>query len=748
MPLDTVPQRWWQDSSASNGERPGPAQLSLFTRNPFGIANALPASETLDTLIGSVLEDICAAVPKPQDHLFAFAQGHVGTEGPWQLDGTPCSRDATARRGGASAPTLWVKPQGSRAGMPRCEHAFVAGQRVSVVTLSPDHGTASDDTSHGTEWPGLRFEHAGIAPGSDVHLLFMVASTSDDVLDGVDQAWQVTATTASVEHWPQQHWYDAGYQDCASWVSSVAAFNDLSTSERPSGIRLLQLTVPLPASDNLDAVTAFTLSLDPEWALGVMTPDDRFLAHLFAVRLTPIAETERYDEQSNARDERLRELSDYLDGDLANDVLLLDPNTLYSLAVGYTVMSGELGQQAKELGPAEQVFRFTTSAHPPRNLAPYVITSYPQNGERHHVFEDAPGIALRSTDILRILTKYGARLKVTITDDGGHGVTDKHRALDWTAGVVFDPEELLDPSEPPAGIERLASFDGAPSPALAAARAAVNALGCVDVSRSLPQRALWIGFDVMLVPLSAYSIRIVLLDANGQPWSFAAERDGPDGDESTVFRWRFTTSAYAGTREHARAIAAAPTAHRLLEQPLVVPDAAHHDHLTVVTDKRLEDIVANAVGARLAPTAEPRLIVLWASTDEQVRPYAVLVTSPEPLLRRMRFPLLGAATATEGEAGGASSQVATRILSAPVVASGGSGIRTFVSTGGFAVLIDLAEVSVDADVTLALRDKSIPAVHRTLAEPAPEIITLTAAQLRGRQRPPEAARPNGGPHAT
>ena len=748
VPLATVPQRWWQEPSTSNGEQPGPAQLSLFTRNPFGIANVLPESKALDALIEEALEDVCASVPRPRDHLFAFAHAHVGTEGPWHLDGIPCSRDSATRHGGTRPSRLRAEPQGPARRTPRCTYVGGGGARVPVAAVALDNA-ALEDAAWDDPWPGLRFEHEGIAPGSTIQILLMVASTSDAFLEHVDDAWQFTATTATTEEVLQGHWHDEGvYHDCQSGAASVAAFNELSTSERPSGVRLLQVTVPLPSGGRDDAVKAFTASFDPELASSVLEPHDRVLVHVFAVRLRPMAETERFAEGMRARDERVRELGEYLGDDPADDVLLLDPDTSYSLSVGYTGLPGELGDEVAELGSEEQVFTFTTSAHPPPHLAPYVLTSYPQDGERHHVFGEAPGIALRSTDILRILAKYGARLEVTITDDGGHRVTDTSKALDWTAGVVFDPETLLDASDPPAGIERLASFAQTPSPALAAARARAIALDCVEVSSSLPQRALWIGFDVALAPLSAYSIRIALVDANGEPWSFPNGRDGQGEDESTVYRWRFATSAFSGTKAHARAIAVAPTAHRLLEQPLVIPDAAHHDHLTVLTDKRLEDIVANAAGGRLAPMAEPRVTVLWTTTDEQVRPHAVLITSPEPLVKRMRFPLLGAAPGTDGEAGGTSLQVATRILSAPVVASGGSGARTYVSTGGFAALIDLAEVSLDADVTLALRDESILEVHRTLAEPAPEIFTLTATQLRGRQRPPEAARANGGPHAT
>lgn len=718
-----IPWCWWRTEALPAGGQPSPTSLALFSRNPFAVANAMPASEDLqhwlDAMAGT---NPCGETLPPQDCLYHFTASDLGggDDGSWTRPGVLCSPDTEQQIGRTGVCDLIVTVE-QHDNLPEALKGMLLRPGVCVPELG-SNGIAyvlklnalTLQAGQGTENVPLRAEFVGkgLRSAQPVRLLLAVPEDVNVVIEVRDGnggwhasggvVWQGLGDLLPAA---QTTYLEDFHGECPNWKPVAEAFAALGSEPRCGQLVFQGVDIGL-----LGVTDPTGISLSFQASHGV-----RETIWIGAVKWSPLAEAQRFDAQESSRTQLLGDIRAMFGAD---PVPLLEPNTAYTIDIAYQKWKSDLtAPPASDI----QSFLFTTAADPPRSLTPYLLTSFPSPGEAFHFTGDMPGIVLASDLILRVLSKHGAALKVTITNDGDQRVTNSDATIEWSGeGRVFDPL-TLNAAQAPPGIQ-LRPVTSLPSAIKLAlmARLAGGGLPCLVGDLAHPATALWIGFDVALKPLTGYALRIEVVKpdlatnpVSHAPWVWPAAGGPPKGTADPFFACTFRTSLYASTRAHARALRGALPRHRLLLAPLSI--GAGPASLTVLAEKTFEDALAAATGERSTRTGSPRVTVLWSPKQAELEPLAVLIEANEPLVRNAWLPEV------VGIGGGALkvSDLVERAYSLPAIDSAARVASGVLTSGACSLLLWLHSDS-GGDMFLKLVDTPLDRLPRAHEADEPE----------------------------
>jgi hypothetical protein len=723
----TTPARWWRNPTPSTGGQPSPLALALLTRNPFGPSNAMPTSQSLDAWIAAIANDPCGLVRPPQECFYRFTPADIGigTNVHWTRPGELCSLQLEQEIGRSGVSDLSVS---ASAAVPPQKPQMPIDPAVCAVDSA---GTAVEFLKltlfaiNGKANPvAARFSAGGFSLRTLLQVLVAVPAFYDEPTVqrmftlglGTPPDQFAAVTLHDLRDAAVQRDFDNG---CTVWRAVTEAFAQLATLDRYGAYKFFRADIDLRQFPGSSPATVFTITLR---ASSNESAPARQSVLIGALKFTPKAEADRATAQQNAKSQIISEIGDLLTNP---DVPLLEPSSTYNVEVTSDGIADTVTTTTT------QVFTFNTDANPPRKLDPYVLATFPTAGETRHYTGDHPGVVLATRDILRMLVKYGARLRVAITDNLGREVFDSTGNVHWTNGVIFDPARLLDASQPPpAGIDRtpVAALPSAVRDAILK-KIAHGELACLG-NLQLPASALWLGFDVALVPLTSYLVHIDVVDAAGHDWQWPAS-DQPLDTSTTFFQWTFGTSLYASTAHHASALARAPIRQRLLAQPLSMPAGATDPALAaveLVTDKLFEDAIAGATGERAHRGGDPQVTLLWTGQGSALTPSAIVIESNEPLVRRAILPV---PKPIAGSPDGLQLTERSPVVFSAPHAAGLAGVsRAVATTSGFAMLLVLDASAPANGVTLALGDTPLDRVPRAVVPSANAIVIPPALLVR------------------
>ncbi|WP_454659081.1 hypothetical protein [Bosea beijingensis] len=728
---DATSAAWWRNDQKTGLDQPLPIDLALLTRRPLALQNASLSDETVDRWVAAILgvSGVCKT-PPPQPQL-SFIPPSAGEDAAATLDpkATRVSwpmasdfRDAdTDRLLAPHRPAATTVSVSERYAYGTAGDKFPTYPRFlarPVVEFDHDHGAAfaflalwKTPTGRDGQPSTVSFECSGfgdVTPDQAGDAVVAILIAAPHAIDNEDNehvgiamydADGVVIPSVSGFHGlldPAE--FAEGAQ---AWRGDVAGFAALHANRRYAGLRYYVVTagpqaaVPGRTPHRVDLT--FTRSFEPDWKPLLVG----------AVKFTSVQEIQRAVAQGAFNDVVISELTAYLKQPA---VPILEPGSDYELAVTWST-------SGRDIIPARSrdVFKFKTTSEPPPSLSPYLLATLPAPDEKLHPFAHKPGFSISSSDVLRILELHpGLSLKISIREDGGHGVvgtgSDKS-AIDWTAGLICTPADLLNAADLPA-LDRT-WFDGLPSRLMRALKDAITGGTLHCITDTLRQRqGLWVGLNATLKPLLGYTVRIDLVDETGEAW--------PGRANKPFHEWRFVTAAHSGLGDHAGTVGrGVPHQRRLLpgtdgggtllealgarshrvrvaqeyrDKTGVDPVTEAADEVSLVPDLVFEDLLAQWTGERRLLSAEAEVTVLWDVDDATfaAKAIAVLVRSREPLIRHTRTAVLVREEALAGSATILTTgEVITRYpalgfctgVSALFASSGGTSLIAFVDWG-------------------------------------------------------------------
>lgn len=694
-----TPARWWRNVGKQEGGQPAPISLALLTRNPLSFDNAVISPGDPGGALDQLLDGLCDP-PIAEQYAMYFAYPplqHDLDDGNCAIQGVLGNSNLETDPGYRGITDLAVEVRNvSPADLPeavRTLHEEVGGVEVPGIEL---HFFQKGLAKPIKVSPWLKLSSGGFWCKHLLQVLFAASPTYGP--DNIARMFELRqgGNPISIRNNIDVVPLDANVlgsfsEDMPNWTTACRAFAKLNDAPQYAAHGLYLITVDLENLSLPGDPTDFLISLGDNEVLKAET------LVVGPVKLTPSAEHQRLVDDAAHKQELQDELNDYLSG---NDQPLLEPDREYVLTVGYLKSLGG------HVTPDAAVRSFKTSALPPCKLDPYLLANYPAGvAAKSMPVGDAPAVLISTHDILRILENYGTRLKVTITHDGGANVTDSTSTMNWSAGETFDPADLRS-LNPPKGI-KTASDPGFPSATMDAIWKLIEE-GKLPCITALPfDRALWIGFDVVLHGLSGYHVRFDLVDAGG---NLIFPADLTNGASAAFYSFAFTTGLYSTMTELADRSANARPSRRLISD---LPDvgAGRNDpafpDVTIVPDKIIEDAVGEKTGERQAYAGEPDYSVLWKSNGKDLKPAAIWLRANEPVLMNTVLPRIGTVTAPDGS-------TTSRLLGqgdspvwGPAQNNGSSlpvGVSRFVvSESGLTALLILNSAAGTSDLEVTLR---------------------------------------------
>lgn len=710
-----TPGRWWTQPQSQKGGQPIPRQLALLTRNPLAISNAVTSPADLDTWVKAILGGICDPSVAPQLCVFEWASSQAGTgvDGEWTLPALLPNAKIIQKVGTSGATPEEVrlmKRAGANSsndpypGFPLYIGGCEIGTNASINARFTYLKLMSRWVPEGRLSSALVF-HGGIYAHEPVE--FLIAHR----LFGLESRVEFEFTDASgtsVVYWltsPEAKRTQLGDGDGKkfhlheeNWRDNAEAFVDAQNEPTFQKMSFELVSLQVDAKKLAGPPVSLTVRFDADVALA-----EPLTLLIGGVKLVPLAEKIRFDNDVAEKAKARKELLDFLN---QPQVPLLEPATEYRLDIAW---------QAEGDGtpPQQREYRFTTTDEPPRDITPYLITTFPYGGERFHYPDDTPGIVLGSNDLLRTLAKFAkARLRVTITEDGGNDVLDPGETLKWHEGVSVDPADLLQAIVHPVNgfeVKSVAALPTALEEAILHLAEAGGDLSCLgDIS--LPEAGLWIGFKSKLRPLSGYAITIEVVDDAPKPegWKFADE--GDKGDEP-LLKIAFRTGLHRNLTAHLEMFGRAVVRHRnASEHPqfemLPTPVEAG---VALSPDKSFEDSVAGVLGERSDRKEDARVTVLWEEDQGTIEATGIVLESNEPLVRRTRAASIKKAQGQDYVAD------LSDMLMQSIDLSGSTGLTDIVvSASGFALFARLDRKPGEA-VTVKFSDREVDRIPRPLA---------------------------------
>lgn len=636
------PARWWHPSSPPTGDQPVPTTLALLTRAPLSTANALPDPAQLATWLKALLGNICEPSRGAQRCCYMLVRGDCGSPpaGEWKLRAElPTAEiEALIGRAGATSSPLRVSPRPG-ADLPGDPlPGYPAYPALCRVAEHPVTGAGIAYLELQTHQVGKSWVHGRVTIVGpmlpDDPMLLLLADFSNNSHYGASvtvktrsgQTYDARITPTQLEDLAQPRAQHRYHNDNARWKPQVKGFARLAKMPPYAGYRFSVATIDFGSMGVglNDIVEHVELSFSND--VGEETAQLLTLRLLIGgYRFTPAAERQRFDNDEAARKGNVDGLNDYLKGER---VPLLEPDSLYRVVSEYDAVAGKTST-------TNAISYFRTAKKPPSSAVPYLLGTFPQDRESVHYATEHPGFCLASADPLYILAKFpSARLRITIKEDNGAPVLNTDGTLQWHRGISYVPKDIF-PDDitqgTPAGllVESVASLPTALREALAR-HIRSNDLSCLGPIQ-LPPGALWIGFDVVLRPLSGYRIAVELL-GSGDMLLFP--------DDPPFLSWQFKTGLAPSLGAQADQLRAARIRHRILSQPQALMGPHPQEGISIVADKVLEDALAAGNGERILQSEEAQISVLWERQTDKMQARMLVVVSSEPLLRRTRGVLI------------------------------------------------------------------------------------------------------------
>ena len=292
---------------------------------------------------------------------------------------------------------------------------------------------------------------------------------------------------------------------------------------------------------------------------------------------------------------------------------LFAPNTVYTVSAQYRGQIRKANDHAVEKSKNfTQQFKFKTTAHAPKRLDPWVLACVPENDEGSHFVEDKVQFIFNDSSAIQMYTAFGKTLKAVLRKANGNHPPDSPPTIN---------EEAM---EPIAAVLH--------SPYSWTMHDVILEMPCIPQVIETEQHQVFT-VDIPLERGTSY-----VLDIESTP--------PPEDPVTPIFRISFTTSRFLSATELADVIEEGFIRERPLKsaltlpiktQSMVIPDDTAESHTTtknvqIVTDAEMEAALRDATGSDVPPAGQPGLTMLWSS-DVPAKPVAVLVDSPESILR-------------------------------------------------------------------------------------------------------------------
>jgi len=730
-----MPARWWGSGQSSKGGQLTPKTLALLTRDPLSVKNAVVDPAQLEAWIDAVLGNVCKDPIEPQPCWYALGPEDVGVpaDGTWwmtavlrdaEIEGAIGRSGATRARASLNQRAHYGNANDPIPGFPRfpgsCrlekagESAAAVLSTYSKTVLLNPHVRVS----------GAAIVRADMLPDTKLDLLLAHSTLASEsylrlelsVSDGrrITIPYSQLLASGAVGDLTDEAIMQQFHEGAAYWQRPAEAFAALHRAPQYTGwtfsrIQIHTDSIGLTAGTHPDALM---IGFD-----GDMDVNSDVSLIIGGLRFIPLAEGTRYENDLTLQQKTIADLQDYFDG---KPVPLLEPDSEYELEVAW---DSKVEGRAS-VGEVKR-YEFKTTDEPPSSVIAYLLATFPQANERFHSPGDNPGFALGSADALRMLAKFPeARLKVTVTEDGGTAVTDSTGTLPWHRGVLVTPADLVDPLAPAPKGFILDSFASLPS----ALREAIfkkikdGSLRCLG-NPTIPAGGLWIGLDVALRSLAGYRVRIEVVRADGTEWPWASTPAEP------FLQWQFSTALHTELSAHAVQFAAMAPRHRVMAKELATSFVSSAG--SRVADKVFEDTIAEALAERSDRSTETAVTILWHvdPQTQHLKANALLLESREPIARTTRTVRIGLLSDVAPDTSVAEPQDVELQSINLVESKRVTGI--IYSESGFAALLNLDDNT--GDVEIVFERHSVDRVPAAL--PAKATVAIAAGKLAQRQMP-------------
>ena len=354
----------------------------------------------------------------------------------------------------------------------------------------------------------------------------------------------------------------------------------------------------------------------------INTDQQRFLFRPFyvaAIELMSGAEVRRHDWD----DKTVKRNRGALDAVFAEDSAghaLLKPDTAYQVKATWQVRqsSQDARPSVAETAaiaptPDSRTFHFRTDALPPQALDPWVLITFPEDGESHVFGKERLSFVFATNDVSELYKAYGKKLQVRIKAASFRRPVSTpavpHPYPITEATLVKLPGSILSPWED-------------------SVRDLLKDKPCVPVDGSVTRHSK-IDIPIPLDPYTDYVVDIEYVDL-GAP---------DDTVGKLVYRRGFSTSAFGTLGEFANTFLGTRPEHRYAQPGKLATLAATfagHDPQGSQLD---EAMLAAGLEPMGTPSA-PRLIALWEQATPAAipQPVAVIIDAPEPLWRSRLIP--------------------------------------------------------------------------------------------------------------
>jgi hypothetical protein len=347
-----------------------------------------------------------------------------------------------------------------------------------------------------------------------------------------------------------------------------------------------------------------------------------------AVELALVAEAERVTDDTSDADNATQTVSTATGSDPATRPLLARA-TNYTVSIAYDWEGRAVGDTSASVnGSATQSFSFATDSTAPTSLEPWLLYTFPLEGEKFHFTGEAPVICFASDDIDQLVGAYAQTLHVHVVPARADLVrtTSPLGALETILGVCLSTFEHT--------VQRLH---------------ASGALPCLSVDPG-PRH----GRATIDAPLDQHCDYTLDLS-----YDVAPSTPSPGTSAQPLLRRGFSTGAFATATDLATAISIVTLEHR----SVTGTSAAFGPLGATPSDTDLDAALASIGLGAVAPPVGARIVVLWEqhlvivdpplaaphfpfppkpphppAVIRVTRPVAVLIDAPEPVWRTRQAP--------------------------------------------------------------------------------------------------------------
>lgn len=665
----TPPATWWRKTHGDLQNSSHPVDLALLNRTPFATPSASARSPQLSEQVGDAVEEICNEVAPPRPIVYSFA-GQMEAEIPddgYDLNGVVCDNGKWSSRG-AMTKLLVSVPNDFEVIDDRPDFfgtsTIISSEvrRGELEALAPDREDARglrlwtvsserDELNARESYTVLRIVTERVGKQGDARTIRLLVLLSSPQLEGdyrfVQAEYDAKRALVGEEILPPSA-FELGpslgriqqvfAQDCLEWKREVDAVLSLFSDERYHDWTPAIMTIVVKeATETLEIGMAdATASSDNELA----TPPEMLVG---LIRFLRAAEESRESGDQQWIEDNAGQVQNYLDN-LNAPPFLLRPSTSYRVEVEYEKRATPVGgDTVKE--PKTQSFLFRTAHDPPRSLMPYVLTTIPTDDGEHVFTSERPSVILNDLRVFHILRAHGAFLKMTVTRGDGEAVKSADGTVDWSVGVLVDPETVIttasmvsaDNPRPRSGglVVFRPIIAGTPYQETLKDLLDSGKLPCINAPETGFQNV-GIELDVALTPLRQYIVRFDIVAPDGTAWPWRQSLS----DAPPAFEFDFATSLYASAKGWAAEINGVVPQRRVIESiPEGFADSpANAIRLVETSDAEFDHFLSTLTGDLALPSDRTELTFYYEHSEREMRARFMLLTAIEPLVRTVQVP--------------------------------------------------------------------------------------------------------------